>query len=301
MGLVWHEFGHSFVNPLSEKYTERVKDLEQLFEPIKNRMTELAYGEWGTCVNEHIVRSIHIRLYALNSDEEKAERVLNYEVRDGFIYIEPIIEKLKEFEKQRDEKNITFSDFYPELLNLLDSLQKTEYWKNVIQIFKGSINAVSNAEKIVYIYPTFDKDKKSLRIVYNYALKVFKHLAHSKGGLWMADTVALKTNLADYGIYAFGTIESNLFLKQFTASFPFRIENNTIYADKEYTQKDIKLITCLPNPYNSEKGMNICTAPSNKYIKGFITVFRHRNDYMLLHKYDCVGYGVYNKNEKWEF
>lgn len=301
MGLVWHEFGHSFVNPLSEKYTERIKTSEQLFEPIRNRMTELAYSEWETCVNEHIVRAVHIRLYESNSDEEKAKKALEYEFRDGFIYIEPIIEKLKEFEKQRDEKNITFSEFYPELLNLLDSLQKIEYWKNVIGIFKGSICTVSNAEKIVYIYPTYDKDKKSLKIVQNYALKVFKWLDQSKGALWMADTTALKTDLADYGIYAFGTIESNLFLKQFIASFPFRIENKTLYANKKYTEKNIKLITCVPNPFNSERGMIIYTALSNKFVKGNAGVFRLRNDYILLRKNAIIEYGVYNKNDKWEF
>ena len=299
---VWHEFGHSFVNPLSEKYAEKVSSSEKLFEPIKSRMARQAYSSWETCVNEHVIRAVNVRLYELHLDEEKSKALLNNELSRSFIYIEPLIEKLKEFEKQRDEKQITFSDFYPEILSLLDSLQKIEYWKEVNVIFTGPINAVNNAEKIVYIYPTQDNDKKGLKIAQDYAFKMYNMFAKPKGGLWMADTTALKTDLTEYGITAYGTIESNLFLKQHAASFPFRIENQTIYADQEYTDKNTKLITCLPNPFNPEKGMNIYTALSNKSIKGINSVFHGREDYILfLNQSYIIKNGKYDKNEKWEF
>jgi hypothetical protein len=56
---VWHEFGHSFVNPLTAKYSDRVESLNKLYEPIKEDMTNMAaygnaYGDWESCVNEHI-------------------------------------------------------------------------------------------------------------------------------------------------------------------------------------------------------------------------------------------------------
>jgi hypothetical protein len=125
----------------------------------------------------------------------------------------------------------------------------------------------------------------------------------SKGGLWMSDTKALQTDLSEYGIIAYGTIESNLFLKQHAESFPFRIENQTIYADKEYTEKNIKFITCLPNPLNPNKGMSIYTALSNKDIKGINSVFHGREDYILfLSKSYIIKNGKYTKeNGKWEF
>jgi len=121
---VWHEFAHSFVNPLTDQYADKVASLNQLFRPIRRAMSRQAYGTWETAVNEHIVRSIHIRLMELHIGYQQANLLLENDLRSGFIYIEPLIEKLKDFEKQRDKNNITFSEFYPELLKVLDNLQR---------------------------------------------------------------------------------------------------------------------------------------------------------------------------------
>ena len=299
---VWHEFSHSFVNPLTEKYAEQVAVSEKLFEPIIYFMHRKAYTDWKSCVNEHIIRAIEVRLYELYVSEEKPKEKLNNEIKDYFIYIEPLIEKLKEFEKQRDEKDITFSDFYPNFLNLFDSLVKIEYWKEKTRLFAGPINAVQDAEKIAYIYPTYNKNKKALKIVQDYSLKMFNNNENSKEGLFLSDSVALQTDLSDYGIFAYGTMESNLFLKQHADAFPFKIENKKVFLDKEYKGKHIRLITCVPNPLNHEKGMFIYTALSNKSITDFNIVRHGKLDFILfLNKNYIAEGGLYRKNEKWEF
>ena len=124
IGYVWHEFGHSFVNPLTEKYIDRVMSVENLFMPIKEEMSRQAYPRWELCVNEHIIRATVIRLVELHFNAQISKEMLDNELSEHFVYIEPLIEKLKEFERQRDENQITFSEFYPELLSVLDSLQK---------------------------------------------------------------------------------------------------------------------------------------------------------------------------------
>lgn len=123
---VWHEFGHSFVNPLAVKYADRVYALSSLFEPIKDVMARQAYRRWETVLNEHIIRAINVRLMYLHFGFEKSNAVLADELERGFIYIEPLIEKLKIFENEREESDITFSQFYPKLLSVLDNIQKTE-------------------------------------------------------------------------------------------------------------------------------------------------------------------------------
>lgn len=60
--LVWHEFGHSFVNPTTEKYVDEINKYSNLYPPIKDIMQSQAYGTWETCVNEHIVRAVTTRL-----------------------------------------------------------------------------------------------------------------------------------------------------------------------------------------------------------------------------------------------
>ena len=122
ISFIFHEFGHSFVNPVTEKYSDKVETLNKLFEPIKETMSRQAYGEWKICVYEHIVRAVVVRLFELNFGFQESKPLLDNELSRGFIYIEPLIEKLKEFEIQRDKNNITFSEFYPELLNALESL-----------------------------------------------------------------------------------------------------------------------------------------------------------------------------------
>ena len=299
---VWHEFGHSFVNPLTAKYAEKVSSLNQLYEPIRNWMSMQAYGSWETSVNEHIIRAVHIRLMELHICSQQSKAMLENELRNRFIYIEPLIEKLKDFENQRDSKKITFSQYYPELLNVMDSLLKIEYWKQVKTNFSGPINAVSMEQKLAVIYPTQDPNTQALKIVQDYSKLIFGRFFESRGGVLLADTTALQTDLSEYGIITYGTIESNLFLKQHAPTFPFKVENQTIFADKEYTDKDIKLITCVPNPYNPEKGMLIYTALSNRSIQDINNVFHGGEDYILfLNPETIISRGFYNKNEKWTF
>lgn len=297
---IWHEFGHSFVNPLTERHIKEISASQKLFEPIAQSMRNMAYGSWETCVNEHVIRAVNIRIYEQNINKTDADKLLNQELGQKFIYIEPIIEKLKEFEQQRDSKNITFADFYPQFGTLFDSLLKVEYWKTVKINFNGPINSVSN-DKRAWIFPTNDEDSKALKIAQNQVSAMYNRFKH-KDDLLLADTTALKTDISDYGIMAYGTLESNLFLAKYKSSFPFKIENNTLYADDEYDYSKLRFITCLPNPLNPEKGMTIYTAFSNENIQGINGVFHGEEDYiMFLDPNTILNQGFYDKTEEWKF
>ena len=297
--FVWHEWSHSFVNPLTDKYMGRVTASEKLLEPIAERMAT-SYPYWYSCVNEHIIRAINVRLLELHSEPQQAKKMLDNELSRRFIYIEPLIEKLKDFENQREKNHITFSEFYPELLNTLDSLLKIEYWKQIDMNFKGPIFEVYRTPQRAFIYPTQDSNAESLKTIQDYVARVF-NMSQLVNGLLLADTTALKTDLSDYGISAYGTIESNLFLKQHADLFPFKIENQTIYADKKYTDPTIRLFSCVPNPYNSEIGMVIFTAISNDAYQNPVQTSLDV-DYLLLLDSDTVlSKGFYDKNGKWTF
>ena len=200
---VWHEYGHFFVNPLTEKYSDRVASVNKLFEPIEKEMSNQSYGQWSTCVNEHIIRATTIRLLEL-FDSQQSKGLMGNELRNHFIYIEPILEKLKVFENQRDKNKITFSEFYPELLNTLDSLLKIEYWKQFNTNFRGPINGafINNGvweEKISVIYPTQDLDAEALKVAQEHVTLIFERFFKSRGGVLLADTAALKTDLSEFG------------------------------------------------------------------------------------------------------
>ena len=134
--LVWHEFSHSFVNPITEKYRNEVNKYSKLFLPIKDIMERYAYGEWETCVNEHIIRAVVAKFNekVIGQDADGvigqvvgqlvAEKMLSYEVEIGFVYIRGIYELLNVYENNRD-KYPTFEDFYPEILNYFSEISKS--------------------------------------------------------------------------------------------------------------------------------------------------------------------------------
>ncbi|WP_211142734.1 DUF4932 domain-containing protein [Clostridium aciditolerans] len=119
--MVVHEFGHSYVNPLTEKNIDEINKYSNLFSPIKDTMAKQAYGSWEYCVNEHIVRSISYRVLRNTYGTEKSEEYITMDTGRKFIYINAISEKLKEYENNR-EKYPTFNDFYPELVQLFKEL-----------------------------------------------------------------------------------------------------------------------------------------------------------------------------------
>lgn len=298
---VCHEFGHSFVNPLTGKYIDNIQTSKVLFEPIKNDMQKQAYGDWSTCINEHIIRAINIRLQELRNGSAKSKEMLNREIGTRFVYVAPLVEKLKVYEKLRDSRHITFSEFYLQLLNVLDSLSTTDYLKLAETKFWGPINSVSKSQKIAWIYPTHDQDTASLSIVQDYVSRLYSRFK-SQGSIMLADSTALKTNLSEYGLMVYGTIESNLLLSKYQETFPFKMKDHVLIADKEYKNEDLKFISCLPNPQNPQKGMAVYTAFSNRNINDINNVFHGLEDFVVFtNRENVISKSFYDKTEGWKF
>lgn len=92
-----HEFGHSFVNPAIDKVDNRIiEDKKNLFEPIKNKMSQQGYNEWKICLYEHFVRANEVIIANLLKDDKKADEIMKDNVENrSFIYLPQIVEKLE--------------------------------------------------------------------------------------------------------------------------------------------------------------------------------------------------------------
>ena len=113
-----HEFSHSFVNPLTEKYWNEAEKYSILYNPLEEIMRKQAYTTWESCLNEHIIRTITTRFsYLENRNWGYTE--LEMHKSNRFLYIDKLLEKLEEYDNNRD-KYPTFESFYPELLKGLD-------------------------------------------------------------------------------------------------------------------------------------------------------------------------------------
>ena len=181
------------------------------------------------------------------------------------------------------------------------------------QKFLGPINSVFAGEKIAWVYPTFDRDTATLTLLKNYVSEVFNYFKR-EGWILIPDSTALSNPLSDYGLLIYGTIESNLLLKHYKSLFPFKIENDIIYADKEYKDKNTRFITCLPNPHNPTQGIIIYTGMANKNIVGINGVYHGPTDFVVfIHpsgddlrqaysETDNLSQGFYDKTDsKWKF
>lgn len=110
--LLFHEFSHYFINPLTEKYN-LIKEDDSIFANIFEKMESLAYGCNSTIINEHIIRALTIRWRSnVIRNEQATNKAISREKDLGFIYIQTILDSLNEYEQNRD-KYPSFDDFYP--------------------------------------------------------------------------------------------------------------------------------------------------------------------------------------------
>jgi hypothetical protein len=116
VATVVHEFGHSYCNPLVEKY---MKDFEyfgmKYFPRVEKKMKSQAYGSWRTMMRESLVRACEVRYAMAHEGRERAEQRANYHIGRGFHWTKELSELLGQYEKQRD-KYRTLDDFMPEIV-----------------------------------------------------------------------------------------------------------------------------------------------------------------------------------------
>jgi DNA-dependent RNA polymerase auxiliary subunit epsilon len=304
-GLAYHEFSHSFVNPLTEKYIDEVNRYRKLYDPISEIMRKSAYPSWEICVNEHIVRAVTARLFLKHDSEEMYNSILSEERANGFFYIDHLCDKLSEYEKSRD-KYSSFEEFYPELLNVFKDLSERDLGEGFYRFtYKGPVNAAFGMQlPAAVVYSTGEKDQQAQNVITEYAKSIAAFIKSKLGidTVVISDAEALERDLSDMNIIAYGTVEGNLFLRKYSYMFPFSVEEGRIIADKEYSGDSLRLITGLPNPLNSDNALIIYTAQRAEDIPGINSVMHGADDYLVIDGEEEIGSGFYNKeNGEWTF
>ncbi len=119
-----HEFSHSFINPLTDKYAP-IEKFEPLFNVVREKLRELGYGSTDSILKDHIVRAITLRYLLLErSDIYYYNKQLEIDENWGFIYVRDIMGFLCTYEENRNDYQ-NMHDFYPVLIqNLLTKKEK---------------------------------------------------------------------------------------------------------------------------------------------------------------------------------
>ncbi|AZA89322.1 Uncharacterised protein [Chryseobacterium nakagawai] len=117
-----HEFGHSFVNKEVYPHKDQLEKFKDLFE--KSNLKEImiktgGYGDYQTCVAEHLVRLGEIQTAKIQKDFERAKKLEDYHLKNNFIFLPLLEEKVKEYNSNR-KKYKKFGDFVPQLLEVFE-------------------------------------------------------------------------------------------------------------------------------------------------------------------------------------
>ncbi|MBA9079630.1 MULTISPECIES: DUF4932 domain-containing protein [Rufibacter] len=113
-----HEFGHSFVNPLTTQppLEAQINQYAHLFKPIPHQPQ---YTDWLTSFNEHLVRAGEIRI-ALQMGTAQGAQALQTSYRD-WMYLPHFLQQLSRYERNRIQYP-TLASFLPDLVASLSAL-----------------------------------------------------------------------------------------------------------------------------------------------------------------------------------
>jgi hypothetical protein len=296
-----HEFGHSFINPLVIAQSSEILKYSSLFRPVSYMMKKSAYGEWETCVAEHILRAVNARMTYLKNGQEAERRAIQSDRAKGFAYLEALCARLEEYEKQRD-KYPTLESFFPELIGVFKQLSEANLGPEFYAIpFFGTVNAVTTDKKtVVLIVPSNESDKAVQDSLCRHVQRI--HDRFYPQSPIFTDTAALKMDLSANSIVVYGTAKGNLWLARLMPKLPVRVEPDRIVANGSYYGTDLRFISAWPNPQNHSKGVAIYTAQQTRDIIGINGVFHGPTDYVIARDTLVLQAGPYaKKGAEWTF
>ncbi|MHC4116617.1 MAG: DUF4932 domain-containing protein [Planctomycetota bacterium] len=125
MGTTVHEFCHSFVNPVVDKYIDQMQPAgERLFTAHGPAMRMRGYQKWESVMYETAVRACVASFVRHSFDEPMyMDYYLKDEIKAGFVWTEEMGTFLKKYEDNRD-KYPTFESFFPEFVISLNEYSK---------------------------------------------------------------------------------------------------------------------------------------------------------------------------------
>ena len=121
IGVVAHEFCHSFTNPVVDKYMDKLQPTgEKLYKKHGPALRSRGCQEWRSMMYETAVRACVVSFMRQSiADLRFIDYYLKGEVRRGFVWTEEMGNFLKTYESNRD-KYPTFESFFPKFVDFLN-------------------------------------------------------------------------------------------------------------------------------------------------------------------------------------
>jgi hypothetical protein len=115
LSTIIHEFNHSFVNPAVDEHWSAFSGAEQVHTAVADKMRRMDYGSAETMVYESLVRAAVI-VYFQDAGEDSHLNLkrIREEQRNGFFWMDELVELLKQYKAQRAQYP-TFSSYMPQV------------------------------------------------------------------------------------------------------------------------------------------------------------------------------------------
>lgn len=294
----FHEFSHSFVNPLVDQYWSLFESGGELYEIIQDKMYH-AYSSWWVVVAEHLVRVNDYHLSELYFNKE-FDGVLQGEIDSGFLFIRAAYEAILQYEGEHKQKGTNYAEYFPAIAQYF--MERTKISEEEIarlMTFTGPVNSVYSGDVLI-IYP--DPDRVSG--VKEYIMPTVDWLVMNKECYEaVSDQAALGMDLSKKTLCLYGAWGTNLIMEKFKQDMPFEIHPDRIIADKAYEGTQLRIAFCWPNPLNNTLGMCIYTAQSAEAMKGASAITHGSEDWYVSDRdLNILGSGSFkNKDERWSF
>lgn len=115
--MILHEFGHSFVNPITDRYEKEIEKLKNKYysKELEETGKDEGYNEWKYVFNELLLRATTIKIAGKHFGKDISNENLQEEISSGFGLVEKMVKLLDEYEQNRT-KYPTFDLFCPILI-----------------------------------------------------------------------------------------------------------------------------------------------------------------------------------------
>lgn len=114
--MIRHEFSHPFINPLTEKYWDTIRDYSANYERIPEVARKNVCGDWQECINEFVIRAITTYL-AYNDSEEAGNKAYAREKSRGVNCLDELLKNIRVYDSERNTFP-TFDSFYQDILKV---------------------------------------------------------------------------------------------------------------------------------------------------------------------------------------
>lgn len=114
--LALHEFGHSYVNPATNKYLGQIKALRELYQIMEDTLKQNISDNWIDKFNEQLLNSFTVYVNRIEGDSIGAENAIRYHEKKQGLYLTRKIAGLYDVYSQNRDKYPTFDKFYPVII-----------------------------------------------------------------------------------------------------------------------------------------------------------------------------------------